>query len=688
MFTGLLLAALAAALGTRVDAEGVLRWSADGREVAAWGVNYYPPFSLDYHAIQDLGLDHKAVIREDVAHFRLLGVDCIRLLCFDRQISTRDGHLVDNENLELLDYLIAHCASNGIGTVLTPIAWWGGIRVCDGFSKHYSMEQLVKDRSLWPVQERYLREFVAHRNRYTGHAYGDDPAVMFFECINEPIYAKDVTDEHVTEYANTLAAAIRTGTRKPVFYNSWHGRNKAVGASSVDGVTGGYYPTGLVAGRELPGPHLATLYRPTSLEPDAHIARKAKAIYEFDAADTEGAYMYPAIARLFRHEGAQMASMFQYDPAALADRNKNWQTHHLNLVYTPRKAVSFLIGGEAFRRLPRGCPFAPSDVSIAFPPFRVDASRDLSEMATATDYLYSCDPVTPPPAPEKLRRVVGTGRSAVAESSGTGAYFLLRRREGAWDLRLFPSVFPVADAFVGGDEAKVVKSSAAVEMAVRLPDLGRKFVVRDANRRGRFVARTVDGRMKLFPGRYFLVRSDVAKDKPEDTELLDVDDFFAHPPRKAEDWGSFRRGTDDRGNPSLVFWVEKGGFTDKNPARHVGFHREALPLAMYFPGLGPGRAVRIRARAVDAKTRKMEVLLSVSSRHTWAANVDLSEEWREIEVPVSAFRYFSTWDELPEGTTLDLGRIWVVRFGIGRWLLGQDVTGERGIEVSSVRPVF
>lgn len=681
-------AAFAASPAARVDADGVLRWD-NGREVSAWGVNYYPPFSLDYHAIQDLCLDHKAVIREDVEHFRLMGVDCLRLHCFDRQISTRDGHLVDNESLELLDYLIACCSSNGICTVLTPIAWWGGIRVCDGFSKHHSMVELVSDRSLWPIQERYLREFVAHRNRYTGRTYGDDPAVLFFECINEPLYGKDMTDADVTEYADTLAAAIRTGTSKPVFYNAWHGRNRAVGASSVDGVTFCCYPTGLVAGRELPGPHLATVLESKLRDcPDEHVAYKAKAVYEFDAADTEGAYLYPAFARLFRHEGAQMAAMFQYDPAALADRNRNWQTHHLNLVYTPRKAISFMIGGEAFRRLPRGCPFTQASEMMAFTPFMVDAARDLSEMVTETDYLYSCDPATPPPAPERLRRVVGTGRSSVVESSGTGAYFLIRKRVGVWSLHLFPSVFPVADSFTGTDEPKVAKSAAAVELTVNLPDLGKRFVVRDMNRHRRIVARSLDGRMKLFPGRYVLLRSDVANDKPEDTELLDVDDALSHPPLKSKGLVSYRRGTDDRGEPSLVFWIEKGGFTDKTPARHVGFYRESLPLSRYFPGLGLGRAVRIRARAADAKTRKMEVLLVTSGRYTWAANADLTDEWREIEIPISAFRYFSTWEPLPKGTALDLGRIWAVRFGIGRWLLGKDVTGERGIEVSSVRPVF
>ena len=32
-----------------VDGNGVLRWE-NGKEIAVWGVNYYPPFSIDYHA--------------------------------------------------------------------------------------------------------------------------------------------------------------------------------------------------------------------------------------------------------------------------------------------------------------------------------------------------------------------------------------------------------------------------------------------------------------------------------------------------------------------------------------------------------------------------------------------------------------------------------------------------------------
>ena len=80
----------------------------------------------DYRLLGERGFDRKETIRRDVAHFRRLGLTAVRLHCFDREISDRDGALIDNDHLDLLDYLISVCASNGIYTVLTPIALWGG----------------------------------------------------------------------------------------------------------------------------------------------------------------------------------------------------------------------------------------------------------------------------------------------------------------------------------------------------------------------------------------------------------------------------------------------------------------------------------------------------------------------------------------------------------------------------------
>ena len=671
-----------------VDGNGVLR-EEGGREIAVWGVNYYPPFSIDYHAIKDKGLDHKAVMREDMAHFKLMGVDVLRLHCFDRQISDAEGRFLDNEHVELLDYLIALAATNGIKTVLTPIAWWWA-KSGDGFSSRHTMRELVGNRALWPVQQRYLREFVAHRNRYTGFTYGEDPAVLFFECINEPLYEKDARDEDVTAYADALASALRTGTKKPVFYNSWLNKNKAVGASSVDGVTGSYYPTGLLAGKELAGPLLASL-RESTLHPDSSIAKKAKVIYEFDAADTEGAYFYPAFAKLFRHEGAQMAAMFQYDPVALADENRNWQTHHLNLVYTPRKAVSFLIGGEAFRRLKRGCAFESSERGMAFGPFKVDAFRDLSEMATEKEFMYTGDTSSVPPAPKKLEKVVGVGRSSVVCSSGTGAYFLRRIENGRWRLELFPSVMKVANPFSGKEGAKFVKSPCEMELAVHLPDLGEGFVVRMPDER-RAVGRAVDGRVLIAPGKYDLVRRDISGDSPDDVEFLDVDDALQHAAwkhgLKKSWWISLSAAKDERGRPALRSTVKANAFNDEFPAEHLRLHRDATPLSVHFPGLRRGKAVRVHARALGDKSMKVELALVMPGGYAWGTNVELTPEWRDIEVPIGKFRYFIQWGlAKPDGMELDLGRISAINFCLGRWLLGGAVPSE-GFEVSMVQPVF
>ena len=59
------------------------------------------------------------------------------------------------------------------------------------------------------------------------------------------------------------------------------------------------------------------------------------------------------MARTFRSVGAQSATMFAYDMLRTAPFNLGWQTHFLNLVHTPRKAMSAVIAAEAMRRLPR-----------------------------------------------------------------------------------------------------------------------------------------------------------------------------------------------------------------------------------------------------------------------------------------------------------------------------------------------
>ena len=213
------IAGLAADTPPVVDAAGVMRWP-DGREVNLFGVNYYPAFAYWDTAIRKIGADHYETMRHDVEHFKRLGLDCLRIHCFDRQLSDRDGNLVDPDgHLDKLDYLIALCATNGIKVVLTPMAHWGaGGRPQDlaGFCNFHQYSDLVDDERLWDVQARFLKGFGEHVNRYSGLRYADDPAIPAFELVNEPAYPVDCPPDKITRYINALSDALRaTGTRKP-----------------------------------------------------------------------------------------------------------------------------------------------------------------------------------------------------------------------------------------------------------------------------------------------------------------------------------------------------------------------------------------------------------------------------------------------------------------------------------------
>lgn len=501
VFSATVLSALtsAAANGASVDGEGALRWR-DGREVAVMGVNYYPPFWGDFRILTDRGIDIRRTIDDDIQHFRRLGLDCLRLHAIDREISTKEGALVDNEHLAVLDYLLASAISNGMHVVLTPIAWFSGPRDGEpkGFSQHYAKEALCSDPALEPVVTRYLREFVSHVNRHTGVRYADEPGIVAFECFNEPRYARGFSDERLTAHVTRLADAIRsTGTDKPVFYSVWQGRTAAIAAGRVDGLTVSSYPNDIQHGCETEPPSYARIRALASLT-NAAAASKAKIAYEFDSADTCCSDMIPVIARMFRSVGVQAAAMFQYDELPLAAENAATRTHYLNLVYTPGKAIGMAIAAEVFRRVPRGVGFVPATDELAFPPFRTSRPRACAELAADDCYFYTNGAMTPPPDPAKLRHVWGVGDSPVVTTTGTGAYFLDRLSAGRWRLQLYPDVFRTADPFTGKAGMKVAALDRPVTLTVGLPDLGARFT------------RT------LAPGDYVVARGGAVSSAPAD----------------------------------------------------------------------------------------------------------------------------------------------------------------------------
>ncbi len=491
-----------------VDGDGVLRWSDSGEEVALFGVNYYAPHVFDYDNLHKLGLSIEETIDRDLIHFVRMGLDALRLHVFDREISDPDGHLIENDHLRLLDYLIARAKERGIYTVLTPIAWWPGMTPNSGFSNRFTMPQMMTDPEAWKAQCTYLTEFLNHENAFTHRAIKDDPAVPVLELINEPQYPPEISDAKIVEYVNTLVTTVRaTGCAKPIFYNGWGDHYGAVRDADLQGSTFGWYPSGLCALRSLTDNFLPRVSEYLPMR-DPAMAEKAKIVYEFDAADIPTGYIYPAMARSFRTGGAQIATQFQYDPLPLAPYNVCWQTHYLNLVYAPNKAVSFIIACEAFHTLPRGESYGAYPESNRFGAFRVSYEERLSEMASGRAFMYSNDTKTMPPAPDRLERVVGCGSSPMVQYDGTGAYFLDRLGLGAWRLEVYPDAVWVADPY--GQPSLDREVSRAIcrtwPMKVCLPDLGKVFEVEPLNEGNTYRARPKEGRFPIKPGVYVLRR--------------------------------------------------------------------------------------------------------------------------------------------------------------------------------------
>ncbi|HEX5111567.1 MAG TPA: hypothetical protein VFV79_01890, partial [Saprospiraceae bacterium] len=105
--------------------DGVMRWSRDQREVTGFGINYTVPFAYAYRNGKKMGVDLKAAIDQDVYQFARLGLDLFRVHVWDTEISDTLGNLLQNEHLDLFDYLLAQLKRHDINAIITPIAYWG-----------------------------------------------------------------------------------------------------------------------------------------------------------------------------------------------------------------------------------------------------------------------------------------------------------------------------------------------------------------------------------------------------------------------------------------------------------------------------------------------------------------------------------------------------------------------------------
>ncbi|MDP4277899.1 MAG: cellulase family glycosylhydrolase, partial [Bacteroidota bacterium] len=494
--------------------DGVMRWSDTKKEAPFFGVNYTLPFAHAYRAMGYLGVDRKSAVDRDVYHFARLGINAYRIHIWDVEISDANGNLIENEHLDLLDYLIAKLEQRNIRTILTAETNFGNgyperNQQTGGFSYNYDKGSMHSNPKAVAAQERYLKALVRHINPYTGQAYKDDPFVVGFEINNEPSHPG--TAAETKNYLDRMLAALQqAGNRKPVFYNVSQNTQQAETfySSPVQGTTFQWYPTGLVAGHTRQGNFLPYVDRYSiPFSSTKGFDQKARLIYEFDAPDVMYSFMYPAMVRSFRTAGFQWMTQFAYDPIDMAWANTEYQTHYLNLAYTPNKAISLKIAGEAARTLPRNVSYGVYPADTLFGHVHISYEKDLSEWNTAEQFYYSNKTTTVPKDTRRLTSVAGCGSSPVVAYEGTGAYFLDKLENGLWRLEVMPDAIQVKDPFAKPSLKKhVVKIYwGQWDMFLHLPDLGDRFSVTGINDGNQCRTEAAGGKITAIkPGVYLL----------------------------------------------------------------------------------------------------------------------------------------------------------------------------------------
>jgi hypothetical protein len=469
-----------------VDKKGILRYTKTKAEAAFFGVNYTVPFAYGYRSHKALGVEIEKAIDADVHHMQRLGLNAFRVHVWDVEISDSAGNLLANEHLRLFDYLIKKLKEKNIKILITPIAFWGnGYPEPDektpGFATKYGKGNSVVQEEVIKAQENYLQQFFAHVNPYTNLTYTADPDVIAMEINNEPHHSGP--KENTTEYVNRLAAATKSaGWTKPIFYNISESPRYAgaVVAAGVEGHSFQWYPTGLVANREVKGnflPHVDRYFIPFGDTIPA-FASRAKMVYEFDAGDVMQPIIYPAMARSYRAAGFQWATQFAYDPMHTAHANTEYQTHYLNLAYTPAKAISLLIASRVFHKLPRLKSYGTYPADTAFDVFRVSYQEQLSLMNDDSVFYHSNATTVAPRNITNLKHIAGVGSSPVVEYQGTGAYFFDKSGEG-WRLEVMPDAIAVKDPFEKASPRKTVTHIQwrSNKMRLQLPQLNVSFDV-------------------------------------------------------------------------------------------------------------------------------------------------------------------------------------------------------------------
>ncbi|MGN0206378.1 MAG: hypothetical protein ACI4BC_03970 [Muribaculaceae bacterium] len=497
-----------------VDKHGVMRDNTTHEESTFYGVNYTLPFAHAYRAVKSLGIEPKEAIDKDVYHIARMGLNAYRIHIWDVEITDAEGNLIENEHLDLLDYLIHRLEERGISVILTAQTNFGNGYPernipTGGYSYNYEKCRMHDTEECVLAQERYIKGLVRHKNRYNNKTYTTDDNIIALEINNEPCHSG--TPEAATQYINRMAKAARNaGFEKPLLYNVSHNltnHTKAFFKADIQGTTYQWYPTGLVSGHTRRGNYL-----PNIDEYDIPFSgvkgfdKMAKVVYEFDAGDIIDSYLYPVIARTFRTVGFQWITQFAYDPIDIADVNTEYQTHYLNLAYTPGKAIGMKIAAEVVKQVKRGEQFAKYPQDTIFGDFMVSYKQNLATLNDGKHYFHTNSTCLTPKDVVSIEQIAGVGSSPIVEYDGTGAYFIDKIGENLWRVEIMPDVFMIADPF-GKPSPKrkvAITINKGHDMRVNLPLLEKNYHYRGVNEGNDDCGTASEGKFHAKPGVYII----------------------------------------------------------------------------------------------------------------------------------------------------------------------------------------
>ena len=464
--------------------DGVLLYE-DGSEVVLWGNNFQPNLYWEYmFRMQHLGIPMTLEVMKEMCDdgfrdLKKMGCDVIRCHLTPSDFTDDEGNLVENMWLEMLGYVVAKARENGVYVYITLVNQMDFALIEDSFIAHATREEWIFNPETVQKTQRYIRQLLNIRNPFTGIAFKDDPTIAVWGLINEPEYLdyREMQDdpvqkalffqwlekqgfpkneayfskyryEVVRDYIDGMHNLLREeGALQPVVWNcNWprmiNGRRevfRAIADSKADAVSFCLYPgQDDVADPFVKNPadlsdrnylpflqHCFDDYDHLGWLRDPQFAGKAKLVYEFETMyNAESSYLHPAMAKLFRALGVQMATMWTHTFNIYAPYQGG--SHILNLKTTPKKAAGYIIAGEVFRHLPRGFEFkTDSATQDVFDEFALSFEHDLSIVSSSDEFIHSGDAVwCPVGLPESPKKIIGYGNSPFVNYEGKGLYFI------------------------------------------------------------------------------------------------------------------------------------------------------------------------------------------------------------------------------------------------------------------------